>query len=414
MRPLMTAVAAAPLVVVTMTATSPTPPAGSSSPPDASAEVLDAGPLGEPTLLEVDGHLDSVSPDGGWIAGTGTDGTPCIWDIESLEATCASDPVKAANDPSRSSMAWSPDSQRVAFTPDVFVRALDGDVFVMDLEGTLTNLTDDGYEGGFIGADAPADLAVDSLPTWSPDGSRIAFIRDAAGTEVSSIMTIDPAGGEPTEVGASPVASRFAVWPSIAWVADDSILFTTNPADPNDPGHGVWTLDPSTAVVTEIVSASRRTFELTDVAADGSTALVVDPVAIGQASYDPAADGASAVVAELDLATGELTGRPALDLATTTFGTTPDDAADLLEGVTIPTGPQAYSPDGTMWTGTYWTPSQDQYLVVGDVVSGEVVGVVNLTERDLAAGASAIQWVDGGIFAKSSAGRAVWIPTDGV
>jgi dipeptidyl aminopeptidase/acylaminoacyl peptidase len=66
---------------------------------------------------------------------------------------------------------WSPDGSRVAFT------GLDGgvsDLFVTDLDGKLTRLTRDRY----------ADL----MPTWSPDGSTIAFTTDRETTDLDVLM----------------------------------------------------------------------------------------------------------------------------------------------------------------------------------------------------------------------------------
>lgn len=406
----MTLAAAAPFGLLTMTGAT-SPPSDSSTPPGGSEVAVDAGPIGDPSLLEVDGLLDSISPDGRWIAGSGEDGTPCIWAVETLTATCADEVVGLGGGSERAAMSWSPDSQRVAFTPDVFVHGRDGDIFVMDLDGTLANLTDDGYAGGLFGDEVPADLAIDTLPTWSPDGTQIAFVRDAAAGAPPSIMAVDPDGGEPAELAVSPVASRFSVWPTMTWVADESILLTTNPADRDDPGHGVWTLNPATGEVTEVVAGPDRTFELTSVSPDGTTALVADPALLGQSSYSLGAPALTAALTELDLATGESTPPPWFDVTIGELAPPPEDAeAAIGDGLAPAGGPQAYSPDGAMWAGRYHAlRSGIEYLVVGDVASGDLVGAVDLTSADLAVGASAIQWVDGGVFVKSGAGTAVWV-----
>lgn len=407
----MTLAAAAPLGLFTMTGAT-SPPGDSSGAPDGSGVAVDAGPIGEPSPLEVDGFLDSISSDGRWVAGTGDGRVPCIWDVESLTATCADEVVGLRGNPSRPSMVWSPDAQRVAFTPDVFTEARDGDIFVMDLEGTLANLTDDGYDGGLIGGDAPDDLAVDTLPTWSPDGDRIAFVREDATGAPASIMEIDSDGGDPVEIGRAPIASRFSVWPTMTWVADDSVLLTTNPADLDDPGHGIWNLDPETGESAEIVTEPGRVFELTSVSPDGTTARVADAAMLSNLAYVASDPAMTSVVTELDLVTGESTPVPWLDVEVGALVPPPVEVDEVLStGLAVPGGTQAYSPDGTMWAGKYRQLDQAaEYLVVGDVGSGELVGALDLSSRELAGGISTVHWVDGGVFARSAAGTAVWVP----
>ena len=77
--------------------------------------------------------------------------------------------IQLTNDLAAFAPAWSPDGSRIAFTrvldfdpQDVLAGNLE--IFVMNANGSnLINLTN--------------DPAVDALPTWSPDGSKIAFLR---------------------------------------------------------------------------------------------------------------------------------------------------------------------------------------------------------------------------------------------
>jgi hypothetical protein len=80
--------------------------------------------------------------------------------------------------------AWSPDASRVAFVR----RDRSGvvDLHVIDADGSnLTRLTD--------------DEARESRPTWAPDGSTIAFARRRAGSD-AEIWTLDPSTGDKTRL----------------------------------------------------------------------------------------------------------------------------------------------------------------------------------------------------------------------
>ncbi|GAB3805269.1 hypothetical protein [Micromonospora zhanjiangensis] len=91
--------------------------------------------------------------------------------------------------------ALSPDGRRVAFTSD---RAGSADIWVVGVDGTgLRRLTDH-----------PAD---DSWPTWSPDGTRIAFASNRADL-AGDIWVVPATGGPPTQVTAGPAADGQPAW----------------------------------------------------------------------------------------------------------------------------------------------------------------------------------------------------------
>lgn len=66
------------------------------------------------------------------------------------------------------SPAWSPDGTKIAFArvvdPGVGLRPLDTDVYVMNADGTEPLAITTGS-------------ASDTYPTWSPDGTKLAFAR---------------------------------------------------------------------------------------------------------------------------------------------------------------------------------------------------------------------------------------------
>ena len=125
------------------------------------------------------------------------------------------------------SPTWSPDGTRLAF---VGTAGTNVDVYVMNADGSgLSRLTD--------------DPAHDTDPAWSPDGSRIAFASDrgrAAGS--SQIWVVNDDGGDETLLISAPVGGT-ALSPSwspdgdrIAYqaITDDSGIAVAN-ADGSNP-----------------------------------------------------------------------------------------------------------------------------------------------------------------------------------
>jgi len=121
-----------------------------------------------------DGRIRALSPDGRRLL-VERGKRICVYDAGTLaEPTCVAWPGEQLD---FTSFVWSPDGERVAFTEDAYRFFVDGDVWVMEAAtGRLTNLTDDGVDGGLtFEEDVPQ--RIDTVPAWSPDGTELVFAR---------------------------------------------------------------------------------------------------------------------------------------------------------------------------------------------------------------------------------------------
>ena len=131
-----------------------------------------------------------------------------------------SDEVNLTNDPAEDTdPAWSPDGTRIAF-----VKASEGhdNVWVMNADGTgQTNLTP--------GAVTTGQANEGTNPTWSPDGTRIAYassqgeiwVMSADGTNKVNLTDTVPSAGVEIQPAWSPNGTRIAyVRGADIWVMD--------------------------------------------------------------------------------------------------------------------------------------------------------------------------------------------------
>ncbi len=158
---------------------------------------VDSGPAWSPDGTRIAYASDRTGP---FSDGAGCEESPlCPGDIHVMNADGTGD-VQLTDDPADDSQpSWSPDGTRIAF-----VSGRDdphGDVFVMNADGTgLAQLT--------------SEAAFDGHPLWSPDGTRIAFARVEEGA--SGIFDMRPDGTEVAELvhtGMNPAGG-------LAWAPD--------------------------------------------------------------------------------------------------------------------------------------------------------------------------------------------------
>jgi Tol biopolymer transport system component len=139
----------------------------------------------------------TFSPDGAKVAFTSNrqavDGTTDrdIW-VQDL-ANPKNDPVNLTNSPGDDETpSWSPDGTKIAFRSDRPVgSSTDFDIWVMNADGsgTPTNLSN-------------ASAGNDSSPSWSPDGSKVAFdnLSPSGPSSVGEIFAVDATGNNLTQV----------------------------------------------------------------------------------------------------------------------------------------------------------------------------------------------------------------------
>jgi TolB protein len=128
-----------------------------------------------------------------------------------LQGTGQPEPKRLTNDPATDfDPTWSPDGTRIAFRSQ---RDRNDEIYVMNSDGSCqTNLTND-----------PAD---DWSPAWSPDGSKIAFAHFFDGNSFSDIAVINADGS-----GLQRLTTSHGEYP--AWSPDGSRIAFASARDGN-------------------------------------------------------------------------------------------------------------------------------------------------------------------------------------
>ncbi len=279
-----------------------TPEATPIAPDSGTWELVDQRDLG------IDGELVALSPDGQHIAGIGPDlNRFCVWNVETSDPTCDEERQPVMQD----SITWAPDSSAVAYSLNAHIQLHDSDIFVFELDaGHSVNLTDDGYQGGIpLSEEVEVDeLPLDVYPAWTPDGKSLVFARTEwlADQPTTELMTIDRAGGEPEALHTVRDDYPLAVASPVFPLADGSILYSVFVNRTDDPGNGIWRLDPDGEANRLLPGALDERFPLpaiTDVR-DGEAGAVVSGYSRGLANTMPIMEP---MAFEIDLDTGDLT-----------------------------------------------------------------------------------------------------------
>lgn len=179
--------------------------------------LINADGTGETRLTTQPGQNPVWSPDGRKLAFSSVD-DPGNSEIFVINAD-GTDLTNITNNPAQDGGAeWSPDGTKIAFLRDF---AFSPEVFVMNADGTgQTRLTD--------------DFRLDLSPVWSPDGSKLAFSREwAEGSApwTGNIWIINPDGSG--AINLTDFTERAATAP--AWSpSGNKIAFTGGDPDFHD------------------------------------------------------------------------------------------------------------------------------------------------------------------------------------
>jgi dipeptidyl aminopeptidase/acylaminoacyl peptidase len=146
------------------------------------------------------------------------------------------------------SPSWSPDGSQIAF-----VKSPEGDIFVVDVDGTDMRAV----------TATPAD---DRLPDWSPDGSHIVF--ESGSEDVAGIWIVSVDDGSLMQLTFPGGAANPAWSPDGSWIAfrgDDGKQVSE--LERND--HDIWIIHPDGTGLHRLVPGENETFEWGDESPDG-------------------------------------------------------------------------------------------------------------------------------------------------
>lgn len=203
-------------------------------------------------------------------------------------------------------------------------------VYVMDADGRNERRLTTGHH--------------DNEPTWSPDGSRIAFVRSQPAAIEQQLVVVDVDSGDET------IVVTGSIWWEVGWLSDDELAYTR------------WGSGPTFDLLRVGRQGGPSTLLHADLPVEGPV-WNPDRSKFAFSRYDPVQD-----VAVYDLRTGSVTAVP--DSATQTANPliwTADDYLLFTQNVRGPTFNIAASRGGSQrptilsrgWEKSYNTPQSD-------------------------------------------------------
>lgn len=332
---------------------------GKSGPPSASHSALDLAVLDEREITVDRGRILSLSPDGQWLVVLDLPEL-CILAADSMDEELCINYEEHMTSLAESTLAWSPDSTRLVFCEDAVRFLHDSDLWLLEVKtGELRNLTDDGYEGGLLGAIKDGSLMLDYAPAWSPDGSQLVFARselDEGEYQGTSLYIMDAKGGEPERLVRVSREEPLVVWYGLYWSArPERVSYSVAYRDPEDRDSGLW-----------VVNRDGR---------DDEQILEPDDVELGPPFLMGVSEGENLGLIWYYRAAGRMVAQPnvslyaLVDLKTGKTEPLKEAKSDEIEFVAIANA--TLSPDGSKVAYVYHDLEKMAYLVVRDVTGGE-------------------------------------------
>lgn len=235
--------------------------------------------------IEVDGELVALSADGTRIAGIGPDGGEiCVWEVGSLESTCAGDDLDIQHHPLSGGIAWAPDGSAVAFITGDWQRFEPTDVMVFDIERQrLRNLT----RSAFFDR-----LLIHTGPAWTSDSSRVVFGQTDPSSSESPPGEIIVYHLELGIAVPIPLEDEFSIYAPVVVLPDDSVLFRIDLAPLGTDNAGIWRVDPDGNDLRQVLAGEEDAPidrpVVIDVSADGRWIAVASETAMARLAFDEA------------------------------------------------------------------------------------------------------------------------------